>query len=309
VDVLKLIQVGLTFMNEKGEVPTEYTTWQFNFKFNVAEDMFAQDSYDLLAKSGIQFRLMEEDGIKVADFAELLMSSGLVLNDNVTWLSFHSGYDFGYLIKILTSKKLSDEQADFFELLKLFFPRIYDIKTVLKHAIPPGLHFGGGLQEISDHLQVERIGPQHQAGSDSLLTGLTFFKIKEKFFDDSWQNFSAFEGMLYGLGTGTPEPSMNGLVSTSGFQNGTSALPYDQTPGGLVQNPIGGKNTPTPGAENGSGNGSQERESSTSTSSDSSIDSSGGSENIANREGSGPKDQGPEGSSQPEGGGSLTSSQ
>ena len=27
--------------------------------------------------------------------------------------------------------------------------------------------------------QIERYGPQHQAGSDSLLTGLTFFKLKE----------------------------------------------------------------------------------------------------------------------------------
>jgi hypothetical protein len=29
---------------------------------------------------------------------------------------------------------------------------------------------------------VERIGPQHQAGSDSLLTSLTFLKLADKFF-------------------------------------------------------------------------------------------------------------------------------
>jgi len=28
-------------------------------------------------------------------------------------------------------------------------------------------------------IQVERLGPQHQAGSDSLLTGATFFKMRE----------------------------------------------------------------------------------------------------------------------------------
>jgi CCR4-NOT transcription complex subunit 7/8 len=37
----------------------------------------------------------------------------------------------------------------------------------------------GGLQELADELQVTRQGPSHQAGSDSLLTGLVFFKLRE----------------------------------------------------------------------------------------------------------------------------------
>ena len=32
---------------------------------------------------------------------------------------------------------------------------------------------------IISSLQIERIGPQHQAGSDSLLTGAAFFKMRE----------------------------------------------------------------------------------------------------------------------------------
>ena len=32
---------------------------------------------------------------------------------------------------------------------------------------------------LSYLLQLERIGPQHQAGSDSLLTGAAFFKMRE----------------------------------------------------------------------------------------------------------------------------------
>lgn len=35
VNMLKLIQIGITLSNEKGEVPKENLTWQFNFKFDL----------------------------------------------------------------------------------------------------------------------------------------------------------------------------------------------------------------------------------------------------------------------------------
>ena len=34
VDLLKIIQVGLTLADEKGNFPQEVSTWQFNFKFS-----------------------------------------------------------------------------------------------------------------------------------------------------------------------------------------------------------------------------------------------------------------------------------
>ena len=50
--------------------------------------MYAQDSVDMLTGAGIQFKRHEEEGVEVDDFAELLMSSGLVLMDDVTWITF-----------------------------------------------------------------------------------------------------------------------------------------------------------------------------------------------------------------------------
>ncbi len=53
------------------------------------EDMYAQDSIELLTTSGIQFKKHEDEGIETLYFAELLMTSGVVLCDGVKWLSFH----------------------------------------------------------------------------------------------------------------------------------------------------------------------------------------------------------------------------
>jgi CCR4-NOT transcription complex subunit 7/8 len=46
--------------------------------------------------------------------------------------------------------------------------------------------------------QIPRIGPQHQAGSDSLLTALAFFKMKQVFFDGVIDD-DLYMGCLFGL--------------------------------------------------------------------------------------------------------------
>jgi CCR4-NOT transcription complex subunit 7/8 len=173
VDLLKIIQLGVAFENERGEHPEGCVAWQFNFRFNLQEDMYAQDSIDLLKDAGIDFARHATEGIDVQYFGEVMITSGIVLTDDVRWVSFHSGYDFGYLLKLLTCSALPANEGEFFELLKLYFPYIYDIKYMVNGL--DGLH--GGLQKIADHLTVARIGPMHQAGSDALLTCDTFFKL------------------------------------------------------------------------------------------------------------------------------------
>jgi len=92
-------------------------------------DMFAQDSIELLQSSGIDFEKFENYGIDVQYFGELLMMSGLVLNDEIKWVSFHSSYDFGYLLKTLTCTDLPMDEPAFMELLLTYFPSIYDVKV------------------------------------------------------------------------------------------------------------------------------------------------------------------------------------
>lgn len=198
VDMLKLIQLGLTFSDEEGNFPTsddgKYCIWQFNFReFNVNEDVYADDSIELLRQSGIDFLKNNEKGIESKRFGELLMSSGIVLNDNVYWVTFHSGYDFGYLLKLLTCQLLPEDQAEFFAQMNLYFPVIFDIKHLMKFC--NSLH--GGLNRLAELLEVERVGICHQAGSDSLLTSCTFKKLRMSFFSGSLEKYA---GVLYGLG-------------------------------------------------------------------------------------------------------------
>jgi len=200
VNMLKLIQLGLTFTDEDGNLPRhngELCVWQFNFKeFRLGEDMYAQESIDLLKQSGIDFNVMQRGGVDVQRFGELLTSSGVVLNEAMRWVTFHSGYDFGYMIKVLTCDELPDREEEFFELMQIYFPCIYDIKYLMKFC--DSLH--GGLSRLAELLNVERIGPQHQAGSDSLLTGFVFHKLLKTHFNGI-QELGDHAGILFGLGT------------------------------------------------------------------------------------------------------------
>ncbi|SBS90574.1 CCR4-associated factor 1, putative, partial [Plasmodium malariae] len=198
VDLLKVIQLGVTFSNGRGEMP-KVSTWQFNFKFDLESDMYAQNSIDFLKLSGINFEKHQSLGIELLHFGEVIMSSGLVMNEDVKWISFHGCYDFAYLLKILTCCALPHNEIAFFDLLNDFFPSLYDIKYLLLNLNIKQLSRTYSLQKISEILSVKRIGRQHQAGSDSLVTCKTFFKLMELYFDNKIDD-KKYSGIIYGLG-------------------------------------------------------------------------------------------------------------
>ena len=187
VDLLKIIQLGITFTDEEGRPVEGCCCFQFNFEFNVNEDMQAPESIDLLRRSGIQFDKHREKGINLHRFGEVLISSGLVLSDDVTWVSFHGGYDFGYLLKVLTCLPLPRTSAKFFSTLRLYFPSFVDVKHLTARVSQgdSAPELGKlGLSKLGDALQLPRIGSMHTAGSDSLLTAFVYFKLKELHFGE-----------------------------------------------------------------------------------------------------------------------------
>jgi len=210
VDLLKMIQLGITLFDAQGHRPPGVCTWQFNFKFSLTEDLYAEESIDLLMNSGIQFDQHSCEGVEPADFAEMLLTSGLVLMENVTWLTFHSAYDFGYLLRQLTCQQLPESETEFLDTLRVYFPNMYDIKYLMASTE----NLNGGLQKVANELRVMRIGSQHQAGSDSLLTGQVFFKMYKEYFREGLDDLK-YNGFICGLGGATTSTSASSSSSNN----------------------------------------------------------------------------------------------
>lgn len=181
--------------------------------------MFAETSIKLLQDSGVDFERHKEMGIDLNAFGSVLTTSGLAFDDSINWLSFHSGYDFAYLMKILTAEPLPKDQQGFFELVNIFFPRLWDIKFLLRHAqhlrqqgqlnaegtrVLDALGQKSGLQDLADELGCTRVGSPHTGGSDSWMTGSVFWAMKQKIFDNSIPAHVADQ--IYGL-HGVPNPA------------------------------------------------------------------------------------------------------
>ncbi|KAK2386245.1 putative CCR4-associated factor protein [Trifolium repens] len=200
VDALKLIQLGLTLSDSSGNLPDFKTDscfiWEFNFcDFGIEHDLHNKDSIDLLRRQGIDFNCNAIHGVNSFHFSKLMVSSGLVFNEAVTWVTFHGTYDFGYLVKILTRNYLPNSLEEFLHVLRFIFGRsVYDMKYMIRYC--NGLY--GGLECVASILNVSRTaGKSHQAASDSLLTWHTFRKILPMYFSNNEAKNHA--GMIFGL--------------------------------------------------------------------------------------------------------------
>lgn len=195
VDKLKVIQVGISIADEDGYMPQGVATWQFNFRFDLNNDLFLKESIEMLSEAGIKFDKHATRGIDPQLFSEYLIASGLVLNEDIKWISFHGGFDFAYLVRMLCGQDLPEEDIGFCNLLDIYFPCFYDIKFMTKEIESLKV---GSLSKIAGDLRVRRIGPQHQAGSDALLTLSTYFKLRSTYFKGVPEQ--KHSNVLYGIG-------------------------------------------------------------------------------------------------------------
>ncbi|KAF2841418.1 ribonuclease H-like protein [Patellaria atrata CBS 101060] len=259
VDLLKLIQLGITLFDVEGELPPAQPdsktltrasyhnnlimcpcTWTFNFQFSLEKDMYNSDYISVLTKTGADFEKHASQGIDPLEFGSLLITSGLTLSENVHWISFHSGYDFAHLVKLMWAQQLPADEEEYRRLVQIFFPRIIDVKFLLRHAQKLATRSAlsapataiinalgtqkSGLQDLADELACARQGTQHHSGSDAWLTGLVFFAMRDKIFDGDIPD--ELTGQMWGLtGVGAPASAaiQQAVLAAQGQVNGQAA--------------------------------------------------------------------------------------
>ena len=221
VDKLKLIQLGITLTNEKGEFPKNYPyhTWQFNLEFDKNTELYKANSLNLLKQCGIDFEKLKKNGIKHNVFAQYFMISNLVLNPDVYWVSFQGSYDFGYLLKLLLNTDLPEKEDEFINLLNIYFINYYDIRILVKGNDS----FQRGLNRLAEQLEVIREGQIHQAGSDSVVTIDVFFKLKNSGLVSD-KKLEELKNVLYGIGKGQDNDETINYAHIGGmnYQNNNS---------------------------------------------------------------------------------------
>ena len=76
-DMLKIIQLGLTFSDAQGVLAPGCATWQFHFKFDLEDDIYAHDSIELLEKAGLDFERHKKEGIDPNDYGVVPFDGGV----------------------------------------------------------------------------------------------------------------------------------------------------------------------------------------------------------------------------------------
>jgi CCR4-NOT transcription complex subunit 7/8 len=135
-------------------MPSPISTWQFNFDWDIDTERQVQKSIAKLKECGLNFTDLKHHGISPEYFAEKVMTSGLVLNDKLTWICFHGNQDFGFLLKILMGENMPTNRDIFEQYLRHYFPNVLDIKSFMSSKF----NFQGGLEKLAWSLDIVREG-------------------------------------------------------------------------------------------------------------------------------------------------------
>eukprot|EP00055_Hartaetosiga_balthica_P005649 m.16894 g.16894 ORF g.16894 m.16894 type:complete len:265 (-) comp4683_c0_seq1:50-844(-) len=181
VNLMNILQLGITLFDEEGNMSSDCSSWQFNFFLDQKKDVYLQTSLDLLrTTTGIDPKKHENEGVKHEVFAVLLTTSGLVLNPDIVWITFEGGHHISFLLSILMGEDVPYNKKEFFEFMRLYFPKVFDVK----HLSTSVKNLSGAIMDMADKLKVTAT-KEYDALNLSVVAGRCFFKMKELYFEDS----------------------------------------------------------------------------------------------------------------------------
>lgn len=216
VDLLNPVQLGISLSDVYGNKPeNEPSTWQFNLEFDVNKEMISGESLELLRKSGINYEMHKNIGVNKFEFAQLMIDSGLLMDENVTWITYHAAYDLGFLINILMNDIMPNNRKDFEWWIHKYMPSLFDLNLIYKvvrgFKYPPAQ---GKLQQqvqqppmeftltnLADDVGLPRFPIFTTTGGQSLLMLLSFCqlnKISAHTFPDG-TDFDNVKNVIYGI--------------------------------------------------------------------------------------------------------------
>lgn len=144
LDILNLIQLSLCAVKMQDDKISNLVIWQFNFAYDLTQEMFNEEHLFMLSQtSQINFSMHMSQGISHFAFAELMIESGLLLDPSINWLSYHSGYDLGFLVSLLTNDILPHDEKEFFWWCTKYFPNFFDLKHIGNQLLSGGGNGGG----------------------------------------------------------------------------------------------------------------------------------------------------------------------
>lgn len=241
IDLLSPIQVAFSLCDGEGNLPqvegVDVGAWQFNLKFSLKSDLYAPASIELLERAGVNFERLETNGIDQQEFGELLISSGLVIQDEVSMVAFHGGYVLAYLWKLMTCKEMPSALEQFVDSLQLFLPTFWDLRLIKSRFDPEWSK--GSLDALAHEFNIKREPglTAHQAGSDSFLALKTFIAMKA-----SNMLHPSNQGTVYGL-----EPKPKSASSSPALQASSNSMFLPQLAPVLSMNGAENEQTPDKG--------------------------------------------------------------
>ncbi|SCU92750.1 LAFA_0F12618g1_1 [Lachancea sp. 'fantastica'] len=212
VDLLNPVQVGLSLSDSRGNKPENGpSTWQFNFHFDVTQEMVSAESLELLKKSGINFERHQNLGVSAFEFAHLLTDSGLISSD-VTWVSYHAAYDFGFLVNMLMNNAMPNNKEDYVWWVHQFMTNFYDLNLINKFSQqqlqqnqkqkpPAPQHPQPTLEAMADEIGIPRFPLFSSTAGQSLLALLTFthlFQLRIPH-PQLGPSLARYKNMIYGI--------------------------------------------------------------------------------------------------------------